>query len=784
MRNRLRDRVGRMKIRTKILAGYFLIFTVTILLGTGLLYIQIKASLQDSIEHELANSASSIAATVRTAVDVSIRNHLRAVAEKNREIIAGLHARQQAGELTRDQAQARASEILSSQRIGRTGYLYCLNSKGVVTFHPRPGNLGRDVSEFAFVRQQTRAREGYLEYQWKNPGEADLRPKALYMTYFEPWDWIISASSYREEFSALVNVADFREGLLSLRFGRDGYAVVFDLEGNAMVHPHLHGNAMHVRDALGMALIQEMIARKSGLIYYWWRDPGEDEPREKIVTFNYLPELGWIAGTTGYADEFFAPLRSLRLAAAVAVPLVLLLGLPFSLWAGLSVSRPLEVLRRSFARAAEGDLGQRVAPGGTEEMAHLAGYFNGFMERMGEFSASLRREVAERQQAEEREARARAHLQDVVDSMASVVIGLDGEGRVTLWNRRAAEEFAVEPGEALGRPAGEVCPVWGLCRDAVAAALRENRPVVRDKLPGRRAGRTVYSKVEATPLRAGGGVGVVLRIVDITERVHMEEMMVQTEKMMSVGGLAAGMAHEINNPLGGILQGVQNAQRRLGEDLPANRQAAEEAGTTLDALRGYMQRRGIPATLEGIRQSGLRAARIVANMLEFSRRSESSRMPCDVVSLLDKAVELAESDYDLKKRYDFRKISIVRDYEPDLPSVNCAATEIEQVFLNLLRNAAQAMGGALRDGVAPALRLSVRREDGWVRVEVADNGPGMTEATRKRIFEPFFTTKDVGEGTGLGLSVSYFIVTRNHGGTFAVDSEPGQGASFVIRLPL
>jgi len=772
-----------MKIRTKILAGYFLIFTVTILVGTAVVYAQLKSSLQRSIEHELSNSAATVAAMVRTAVDVSIRNHLRAVAEKNREIITGLHARQQAGELTEAQAKAQAAAILGAQRIGRTGYLYCLDGKGVLTYHPRAENLGRDVSEFAFVRQQTEAHEGYLEYFWKNPGEQNLRPKALYMTYFAPWDWIISASSYREEFGTLVNAADFRAGILSLRFGDDGYAAVFDGGGNAVIHPHLTGNALDMQDDQGRRLVQELVARKSGLSYYWWRNPGEEQAREKIIIFNYLPEVDWIVGATGYADEFFAPLRTLRLAAAVAVPLVLLLGLPFSLWAGLSVSRPLEALRQSFARAAEGDFTQRVAPGGTQEMAQLAGYFNGFMERMGRYSASLRREVAERQQAEEREGRARAHLQDVVDSMASVVIGLDAECAVTLWSRRAAEEFGVEPAQALGRQAEDVCPVWGLCRDAVLAALREGRPVLRDKLPLRRGGRTVFSKIEATPLSASGGAGVVLRIVDITERVRMEEMMVQTEKMMSVGGLAAGMAHEINNPLGGILQGVQNVQRRMALDLPANQQAAREAGMTMDALRDYMERRAIPSTLAGIRESGLRAARIVANMLEFSRRSESSRTPCDVVELLDKAVELAESDYDLKKRYDFRKIKVVRDYEPGLPPVNCAGTEIEQVFLNLLRNAAQAMGG-MRAGAEPALRLGVRRDGDWVRIEVADNGPGMTDTTRKRIFEPFFTTKEVGEGTGLGLSVSYFIVTRNHGGTFAVDSEPGQGASFVIRLPL
>ncbi len=772
-----------MRIRSKILLGFFLIFLATILAGTGILYFQVKQSLERGIENELSNSSRTLMEMVRTAVDVSIRNRLRAVAEKNREIVAGLHARELAGTMTRAEAQARAVEIFSSQVIGRTGYIYCLNSQGSLAWHPVPELIGVNVSQYEFIREQKARREGYLEYYWRNPGEGAPRPKALYMSYFEPWDWIISASTYREEFRSLINVEDFRRAILSQRFGEQGYAVVFDTAGNAVIHPFLSGNAMHVLDASGKSLVGEVVARKFGKLRYMWKNPGETTPREKLMIFNYLPEVDWIVGATGYADDFFAPLRALRVGVLVVVPVVLLLGLPFSLWIGLSVSRPITELQQGFSRAAEGDFGSRVEPGGVREVDELAAHFNGFMQRMEEYSTSLRREVRDRRQAEEREAGARAFLRDVVDSMPSIIIGLDSERRITLWNRRAAEQFGLTAEEAAGLPASEACRAYGLFEDVVDVAMRERRPVVRDKIPGRQDGLMRYSVLEVFPLSASAEPGVVVRIADVTDRVRMEEMMVQTEKMMSVGGLAAGMAHEINNPLGGILQGVQNIVRRLSSDLPGNRRAAEEAGLRLESLHTYMAARDVPAILDGIRDCGLRAARIVTNMLEFSRRSESKRALCSVPGLLDKAVELAESDYDLKKRYDFKKIRVERDYEEGLPPVNCSATEIEQVFLNLMRNAAQAMGGAqaLRE---PLLRLAARREGSWVRIEIADNGPGMDEATRRRIFEPFFTTKNVGEGTGLGLSVSYFIISQNHGGTFAVDSEPGQGATFVIRLPL
>jgi signal transduction histidine kinase len=286
------------------------------------------------------------------------------------------------------------------------------------------------------------------------------------------------------------------------------------------------------------------------------------------------------------------------------------------------------------------------------------------------------------------------------------------------------------------------------------------------------------------PIEAGQVKGAVVRVDDVSQRVRMETIMVQTEKMMSVGGLAAGMAHEINNPLGGMLQSLQNVIRRLSAGLPANETEAAACGTRLKTIRAYMERREIFRFLENIRVSGERAARIVENMLSFSRRSESCKIAVNLADLLDRTVELAAHDYDLKKKFDFRRILIVRHYEPGLTAVPCVATEIEQVVLNLLRNAAQAMNDNGRRSRRPSITLRLRREKEFAVVEITDNGPGMDANQRKRIFEPFFTTKEVGVGTGLGLSVSYFIITNNHNGFMSAESAPGKGASFIIRLPV
>jgi signal transduction histidine kinase len=169
-------------------------------------------------------------------------------------------------------------------------------------------------------------------------------------------------------------------------------------------------------------------------------------------------------------------------------------------------------------------------------------------------------------------------------------------------------------------------------------------------------------------------------------------------------------------------------------------------------------------------------------MLQFSRRADTTMEIISLAQILDQALELAASDYDLKKKYDFRSIEIVKDYQ-DTPRVPIVSVEIEQVILNLLKNAAQAMIANPPDRM-PRIIFRLRCEGRYAVLEVEDNGPGMTEDIRRRVFEPFFTTKEPMMGTGLGLSVSYMIVTQNHKGLMEVQSTRGVGTIFTVRLPI
>jgi signal transduction histidine kinase len=203
----------------------------------------------------------------------------------------------------------------------------------------------------------------------------------------------------------------------------------------------------------------------------------------------------------------------------------------------------------------------------------------------------------------------------------------------------------------------------------------------------------------------------------------------------------------------------------------------------MDLLDRYMRSRGLHGFIENIQQAAMRAADIIRHMLDFSRRSESRRKVCDLRAVMERSIFLAENDYDLKKNYDFRRMRIEWDCDDSPRLINCTETEIEQVFLNLLRNSAQAMASAVPEIGDPCMSIRIFDRGDMVVVEMEDNGPGMAPEVQRRAFEPFFTTKPPGVGTGLGLSVSYFIITRSHDGRMSLESSPGGGAKFTIELP-
>ncbi len=394
-------------------------------------------------------------------------------------------------------------------------------------------------------------------------------------------------------------------------------------------------------------------------------------------------------------------------------------------------------------------------------------------------------DITQRKCAEREMEILRIQMKNIIDSMPSVLVGTDLKGRVIHWNKEAEKVIGKTASEVNGKLVTEVFPYIASHMDKIRTSIekrvvqKETRMKILFRGDTRIADFTVY------PLISNGAEGAVIRLDDVTERVRIEEIMIQSEKMLSIGGLAAGMAHEINNPLGGIIQNLQVMKNRLSGAVKKDHKTAIECGITMEAIKNYHEKRNIFNMIEEAIKAGKRASAIVNNMLSFARKSNAVFSSHDIKELLDHTVLLAATDYNLKKKYDFREIEIIREYAPDLPAVPCEETKIKQVFLNILKNSAEAMMKSPETRIShPKIILRIEKEKKCVRVEIEDNGPGMDEKTRKRVFEPFFTTKEAGTGTGLGLSISFFIINDHHRGSMSVESWPGKGTKFIIKLPL
>src|SRR5687767_13344529 len=348
--------------------------------------------------------------------------------------------------------------------------------------------------------------------------------------------------------------------------------------------------------------------------------------------------------------------------------------------------------------------------------------------------------------------------ENIVESLDDGLIVEDLDGRVLKWNRALAHIYGPSASEARGHKLEEVFD--GPFVEALRAAQRDSpdgASLYRVPMAGRaaKAGERLRVNIATVPLRAPSGqfnmstVGNIIIIEDVTERVHLEEQLQISDKMASVGLLAAGVAHEVNTPLTGISSFTQMLLSNADPEDPKTRM------------------------LEKIEQQTFRAAKIVNGLLNLSRSGGSSseeHAPADVNAIINDVLSLLEPQLMVSK------VKVRRDLCTSPALVTGIEHKLQQVFLNLFLNARDAMpkGGWLS--------VETRVENGHAIAEVGDTGSGIPSEHLSRIYDPFFTTKMIGKGTGLGLSITYGIV-REHEGTLTCQSAVGQGTRFAVSLP-
>jgi len=338
--------------------------------------------------------------------------------------------------------------------------------------------------------------------------------------------------------------------------------------------------------------------------------------------------------------------------------------------------------------------------------------------------------------------------ENIVESLNIGVLTVDLEDRVESWNPQLEGLLEIPRRDAVRKKLPEVLPQDLVAEISARAAGDHVSGIYKFRL-STRSGRQLVINASIAPLvgKSGARLGRLILLDDITQRVRLEEQMVQTEKLTSLGLLAAGVAHEVNTPLAVISNYIQMLAKQIPSDDPRQK------------------------TIERIVKQTFRASEIVNNLLNFSRTGAAEFIEVDLNYVLEETLTLVQHPFKTAQ------VNVIKNYTEQLPPVLGSTTRLQQVFLNLFMNARDAMpsGGMLE--------VRTGAQNGSVEVEVTDTGMGIPAEHLQRIFDPFFTTKATGKGTGLGLSVSYGII-KEHAGKVDVRSTPGKGTSFRLEFPV
>ncbi len=523
------------------------------------------------------------------------------------------------------------------------------------------------------------------------------------------------------------------------------YAYVVDRKGRVLVHTFGGGFPM---DLIGVNTLEP------GDV---WNEKLLDTVEAGLVHDIAVPVLQGKAGSVhiGISEHRIQQTISHFTLALVAIAgFVLLVAIVLAAVVSWMVTQPVRHLIKAARKIRDGELGQQVVAASKDEIGELVGSFNQMSKELLKQHKILEDRNRRIQTTQEQVAWERDKLRTIIDSMAEGLIFVDTEDRISLCNESAGQIWGTDASELLGKFVYE-CPSAELCStfEKILKQAKQKPGFIADHALDLRHGRYLasYSTVHGED---GRYLGLVFLSLDISERVSLEqeqkrlrEQLFQHEKMVLIGQIAAGVAHELNTPLATILLRAQLIEQQTDKN-------------------------GDLSDLKVLEGEAKRCRRIVDSLLGFSRRSEGVISRTDLNGLIQESLSLVENDLTLKG------IKLETDYSRNGTTACVDSNQIQQVLLNLVANAVDAMQGG------GYLHISTRLlpDKSSVAIQVTDSGDGIKEDILNQVFEPFFTTKEQGKGTGLGLAICQRIV-EEHEGEIKIRSQPGQGTTVSVLLP-
>lgn len=364
-----------------------------------------------------------------------------------------------------------------------------------------------------------------------------------------------------------------------------------------------------------------------------------------------------------------------------------------------------------------------------------------------------------------------SYIKNILRSMPLMLIGVNRDGRITQWNKQAEDITGITAEDVLDKYLWDAYPIITVSPAQVGDAMERNETVtIKHCQHGQ-----YYFDITIYPLQEQDESGVVILIDDVTKKILAENMLIQNDKISSMGELASSMAHDINAPLQSILFDLRSFQSML-----------TDSSEYMNEIRSDGMPEKLGSLLSHAYDKGEKMASIVQNLQEFARGRSDRKQLSNIVDLMEHTLDLAGDVLSASSGLRFTDIQIERNYEKDLPMIPCYVTELQQAFLSLFRHAYDALGRVHDPAHKPVIRIQMNMsyDSFWIRIQ--HNGVGLTNEEQSYLFEPF-VRKDMpetGYDAGKRLSFAYFIITEQHQGYMAVTSNINVGTTFHIQMLL
>jgi methyl-accepting chemotaxis protein len=548
-------------IKYKIIIIFSFLSLLSILFLSSTAYYNAKKMSYTMIESDLKHTTDAFASLVLATINSSAKGYLEGAVASGADIVGLTYYQSLRNATNENVAKYDASQALLEQNIINTGYFFILDKNGTILYNNNRAQIGKNIANQEGFDKLINDKKGFAEVT--SNGSKALAAA----TFFEEWEWIIIGVAPKEDFKTLLNTADFRDYILSVKIGDTGYGFVMGTDGTPVIHPALEGkNLIDSKDSDGRLFIKEIVTNKNGKIVYPWKNPGENVARDKIVIYKYIPEVDWVVCAGSYIKELEAPLTSMRNIMLVESPIILIIFIVASYLAAAAITRPLLSFISVFKQIASGDLTKKIELKSNDEIGMVAQEFNSFVD-------NIRNTIISVKDATSSVASATSELSSTAEELSATSESQSrqmGDIAGGMSDVSHSAEEVVQHVEVTGRKVEEALSVTEKGKDYVSDAVNKISEI-KDKTAG--LGETILS-LSKSSVEIGNIIGVINDIADQTNLLALNAA-IEAARAGEAGRGFAVVADEVRK----LAERTQNATKEVGDIITSLQKETALAGS-------------------------------------------------------------------------------------------------------------------------------------------------------------------------------------------------------------